>query len=268
MSGVGLARGYLGSPGLTAERFLPDPFSKRPGARMYRTGDVVRWRSNGELEFIGRTDHQVKLRGFRIELGEIESALRQEGVRAVAVLAREDTPGDKRLVAYVVSDVSAADLRTRLRERLPEYMVPSAFVMLDALPLTPNGKIDTKALPVPERSHPDGHVPPRTAAEVYVAGLFAEALGVENVGMEDDFFELGGHSLLATRLISRLSADLGVKIELRRIFEQSTPSGVLLALDDAFGGREQTEMVAQTLASVDELSDEEAEALLRGMQDA
>jgi len=268
VGGLGLARGYLGRSGLTAERFLPDPFSKRAGARMYRTGDVVRWRSSGELEFIGRTDHQVKIRGFRIELGEVENALRQAGARAVAVLSREDTPGDKRLAAYVVSDVSAAELRARIKERLPEYMVPSAFVVLDALPLTPNGKLDTKALPVPERGPSDGHVPPQTAAETYVAGLFGEVLGVEGVGMEDDFFELGGHSLLATRLVSRLSADLGVTLELRRVFEQSTPAGLLLALDDAFGGREQTEMVAQTLASVDELSDEEAEALLRGMRDA
>ena len=267
VGGAALARGYLGRPGLTAEKFLPNPFSKRPGARMYRTGDVVRWRPNGELEFVGRTDHQVKLRGFRIELGEIESALRRAGAQTAVVLLREDTPGDKRLVAYVVSDVSDADLRARLKERLPEYMVPSAFVMLDALPLTPSGKVDTKALPVPERSRSGGHVPPQTAAESYVASLFGEILGLENVGMEDDFFALGGHSLLATRLVSRLSADLGVSLELRRVFEQSTPAGLLLALDDVLGGREQTELVAQTLASVDELSDEEAEAMLRGMQD-
>ncbi|TSC19081.1 non-ribosomal peptide synthetase, partial [Corallococcus sp. Z5C101001] len=207
LAGAGLARGYLEKPALTAERFVPNPYAGRPGERMYRTGDRVRWLATGELEYLGRIDFQVKVRGFRIELGEVESALAsQAGVRESVVVVREDAPGDKRLVAYVAgTGLEAAELRKGLKQRLPEYMVPSAFVVLGGLPLTPNGKVDRRALPAPEGPSGQGeYVAPRTATEEKVATLFAQLLRMERVGAEDSFFELGGHSLLAMQLASRL----------------------------------------------------------------
>jgi amino acid adenylation domain-containing protein len=227
IGGVGLARGYLSRPGLTAERFVPSPYGE--GERLYRTGDLVRWRPDGELEFLGRLDHQVKLRGYRIELGEIETVLSDHpAVRQGVVVAREDAPGDKRLVAYVVGDDAAAletsDLRAHLKRGLPEYMVPSAFVVLDALPLTPNGKVDRKALPVPE-GRPAGEAAyeaPRTPTEQALAEIWAEILRVERVGIHDNFFILGGHSLLATRVIMRTRDRLGMVLPLRTLFESPT----------------------------------------------
>ncbi|MFL6294183.1 MAG: non-ribosomal peptide synthetase, partial [Thermoanaerobaculia bacterium] len=218
--GEGLARGYLGRPDLTAERFVPDPFGTA-GERLYRTGDRARWRAGGTLEFLGRLDHQVKLRGFRVELGEIETALTAlPGVREAVVLAREDRPGDKRLVAYVTGEISVEALRDSLRERLPEYMVPAAFVTLAAFPFTPNGKVDRKALPAPEwDGGGEGAVAPRTPVEEILAGIWAGLLGVERVGADSDFFELGGHSLLATRVVSRLRDTLGVELPLHDLFE-------------------------------------------------
>ncbi|HEX9936043.1 MAG TPA: amino acid adenylation domain-containing protein, partial [Longimicrobium sp.] len=207
LGGRGLARGYLGRPGLTAERFVPDPFSGEPGARLYRTGDRARWRADGTLEYLGRLDHQVKVRGFRIELGEVEAALRRNpGVADCVVLAREDAPGDRRLVAYVVGGVETDALRAQLRRSLPEHMVPSAFVSLDHLPLTPNGKLDRKALPAPElASAGERHVAPRTPVEEVLAGIWCEVLRRDRVGVTENFFELGGHSLLATRAVSRIA---------------------------------------------------------------
>ncbi|HKH46438.1 MAG TPA: amino acid adenylation domain-containing protein, partial [Thermoanaerobaculia bacterium] len=222
--GEGLARGYLGRPDLTAERFVPDPFGPA-GERLYRTGDRVRRRADGALEFRGRVDHQVKLRGFRIELGEIEAALAAlPGVRETVVLAREDRSGDRRLVAYVTGEVTADALRTALRERLPDYMVPAAFVILEALPLTPNGKVDRKALlsqkAAPEQpGSEEGFLAPRTPVEEILAGIWAGLLGVERVGADSDFFELGGHSLLATRVTSRLREAFGVEMPLHDLFE-------------------------------------------------
>ncbi|HEX5724995.1 MAG TPA: amino acid adenylation domain-containing protein, partial [Longimicrobiaceae bacterium] len=223
IGGAGVARGYLGRPGLSAEKFVPDPFAAEPGARLYRTGDLARWRPDGTLEFLGRNDHQVKVRGFRIELGEIEAVLRGHGSVADCVVMARAEAGEQRLVAYVVGGVEAAELRAHLRESLPEYMVPSAFVFLDALPLTPNGKLDRKALPAPELAPAeDRYVAPRTPVEEVLAGIWAEVLRLERVGANDNFFELGGHSLLATRVVSRVRELFGVELPLRALFEGPT----------------------------------------------
>ncbi len=218
--GDGLARGYLHRPNLTAERFVPNPFGT---GRLYRTGDRVRWRPDGNIEFIGRIDDQIKLRGFRIELGEIEAVLGQElGVREVIAMVREDVPGDKRVVAYVVGEaLDGTELRARLKGKLPEYMVPSVIVVLDALPLSPNGKVDRKALRAPELATTTELVAPRTPTEVGVAQIFAEILHVP-AGALDDFFALGGHSLLATQVISRVRTTLGIELPLRTLFEAPT----------------------------------------------
>jgi amino acid adenylation domain-containing protein len=225
VGGMGVARGYLGRPGLTAERFVPDPFGGEAGARLYRTGDRARWSARGELEFLGRVDEQVKVRGFRIEPGEIEARLAEHaGVREAVVLVREDAPGEKRLVAYVTGDETAAAdvLRAHLSERLPEYMVPVAYVRLDALPLTPNGKVDRRALPAPdgEAFAARGYEAPSGAVEQAVAGIWAELLGTARVGRGDHFFELGGHSLLAVRAVSRVRQALGVEASPDDVFER------------------------------------------------
>ncbi|RKI63758.1 non-ribosomal peptide synthetase, partial [Corallococcus sp. AB049A] len=227
IGGVGVARGYAGRPGLTAERFIPDAFSSTPGARLYRTGDVVRWRVDGQLEFVGRLDFQVKLRGFRIELGEVEATLaRQPGVSEAVVRVWGDG-ADKRLVGYVVAkDGHALDvdtLRTGLRQGMPEYMVPAVLMVLDALPLNANGKVDRKVLPEPEAARGgDAYVAPRTVTEAKLAAAWAEVLRLERVGVKDNFFALGGHSLLATQVVSRLRTSLGVELPLRLLFEAPT----------------------------------------------
>jgi non-ribosomal peptide synthetase component F/acyl carrier protein len=223
IAGDGLARGYLNRPGLTAERFMACPFGTA-GSRMYRTGDLARWRADGELEFLGRIDHQVKIRGHRIELGEVEAALLgHPGVAQAVAIVREDEPGDKRLVAYVVAAGDEAPdvggLRAHLKQSLPDYMIPQAIVGLEALPLTPNGKIDRKALPVPE-GRPEGldYVAPRTPVEETLAGIWAEVLKIDRVGVHDNFFELGGHSLLATRVTALVRERLGVELPIRDLF--------------------------------------------------
>jgi len=239
LGGLGLARGYLGRSDLTAERFVPDAFSTTPGARLYRTGDRVYWRADGQLEFLGRIDFQVKLRGFRIELGEVEAVLlRHASVRAAVALVREDVPGDKRLVMYAVPQdghvLDAAALRAFVKQSLPEYMVPSAFVPMDAFPQTPNGKVDRKRLPPPEGmglATEVAHAPPRTPTEERLATLWAQVLGVPRVGRHDDFFALGGHSLLATQVVSRLRAAFGVELPLRVLFEASTLDALAARLD-------------------------------------
>ncbi|RKH30864.1 non-ribosomal peptide synthetase, partial [Corallococcus sicarius] len=238
IAGAGVARGYLDRPDLTAERFVPNPFGTEPGARMYRTGDKARWREDGTLEYLGRIDFQVKLRGFRIELGEIEVALRSHpAIQSATVLVREDVAGDQRLVAYVVpeSPCDASELRTHLQQKLPEYMVPSAFVTLATFPLTPNGKVDRKALPAPEARAARGehYVAPNTTTEKRLAGLWAEVLRVDRIGRKDHFFELGGHSLLATQVVSRVRSAFGVELPLRALFEAPVLEQLALRVEQA-----------------------------------
>ncbi|MGE3315702.1 MAG: amino acid adenylation domain-containing protein [Planctomycetaceae bacterium] len=258
IGGDGLARGYLNREELTAEKFVADPFRSAPNARLYRTGDLARWQPNGELECLGRIDHQVKIRGFRIELGEIESVLlAQPGVRQAVVIAREDSPGDKRLAAYVVAEpgaeLSLDGLRASLAAQLPEYMVPSAFMILDVLPLTPNGKVDRLALPAPGEGGADMARPyeaPTSPIEEMLCEIWAEVLNVERVGINDNFFQLGGHSLLATRVVSRIRATFDIEIPLRTLFQSPTVSEFSLALLAAFSE-----------AAGDETSDANAEAV-------
>ena len=227
VGGAGVVRGYLGRPALTAERFVPDPFSGVPGARMYRTGDRVRWKESAELEFLGRFDHQVKLRGFRVEPGEVEAALASlPGVREARVIVRQDTPGDRRLVAYLAGDAGVDELRAQLRRTLPEYMVPQAFVRMERLPLTPNGKLDRAALPAPPAQSSAPGAAPRTPAEAVLAALWADVLGRERVGVDEGFFEIGGHSLLAVRVVSRVREAFGVELPLRALFEGATVAGL------------------------------------------
>ncbi|MBX3712883.1 MAG: amino acid adenylation domain-containing protein [Lysobacter sp.] len=257
IGGLGVAQGYLDRPELTAEKFVDDPFGALAGGRLYRTGDLARWRRDGTLEVIGRIDHQVKLRGFRIELGEIESVLLvRDDVAEAVVVCREDRPGDKRLVAYVVpaageaSAIDIAALRATARERLPEYMVPSAWVLLDRMPLTPNGKVDRRALPVPEGDDAaaEAYVAPVTPEEIALAEMWAEVLGKPRVGLHDNFFDLGGHSLLANQLVSRMQKRFGGDIGLRMVFEAPTVA--------QFAGK----LLEMRLGSVDE-------AALAGMLD-
>jgi hypothetical protein len=244
VGGVQLAAGYWNRPELTAEKFIADPFDAAPGARVYRTGDLVRYLPDGNIEYLGRIDNQVKVRGFRIELGEIEATLSgHPAIRETVVLAREDAPGDTRLVAYLVAKgeaPSVSELKEFLARQLPHHMVPSAFVVLQALPLTPNGKVDRRALPAPEYTV-TVYVAPRTPTEEILAGLWSDVLKVERVGVHDNFFEIGGHSLLATQLVSRVRRDLSVELPLRNLFASPTVAGLAICVDalqaDAEGGR-------------------------------
>jgi hypothetical protein len=250
IGGRNLARGYLGRPELTAEKFIAHPFDRTPGARVYRTGDLGRYREDGAIEYLGRLDHQVKLRGFRIELGEIEEALASHpAVGAAVVVAREVAPGDTRLVAYVAGDhvpgasvgrglvprrgriaagegePKTGELIAFLKERLPEYMVPSAFVHLPELPLSPNGKVDRKALPDPELSRPElatPYVAPREGLERAIAEVWSRLLGIERVGVHDNFFDLGGHSLLMAELRTSLQAKVGRTLSMVELFQYPT----------------------------------------------
>lgn len=252
IGGVGVARGYLGRPDLTAERFIPHPFASEPGMRLYRTGDLARYRADGELEYLGRNDQQVKVRGFRIEPGEIEAALtRHAGVREALVVALEESAGDKRLVAYLVADGQKDDLpaneqvRQHLQTLLPDYMIPAAYVWLEELPLTAHGKIDRAALPAPDWASQvtTMYVAPRTPTEECLASLWAQLLRCERVGVHDNFFELGGHSLLATRLIARVSEAFRLSLPLRTLFEAPTLASFAARLEQQRDAGEEPEEV-------------------------
>ncbi|HJX27517.1 MAG TPA: condensation domain-containing protein, partial [Thermoanaerobaculia bacterium] len=271
LAGAGLARGYLGRPELTAERFTPDPFGGA-GERVYRTGDLVRYRlrfdGDTELDFLGRIDHQVKIRGFRIELGEIEAALAaQPGVRSCAVLAREDVPGVRQLVAYLAGEALPDDatLRSALGARLPEHMVPAVFVRLEALPLSPNGKVDRKSLPAPDRSRratEAEYVAPRTETEAVLVEIWKELLGLERIGVEDRFFDLGGHSLLAAQVLARVQQRFGIELPLREVFRTPTVSALATLIDAQAVASVDEDELAALLEQVDQISDDEARALL------
>lgn len=259
IGGDGLARGYRHRPELTAEKFVEDPLGAGRGSRFYRTGDLVRWREGGTLEYLGRIDQQVKLRGFRIELGEIEAVLvTHPGVKAAVVLVREDSPGDRRLVAYVVpTAVQAPDvdeLRRLLKTKLPPFMVPSAFVTLDAFPVTANGKLDQRSLPAPDGVRPDlvrSYSAPETPVEESLASIWRDVLGIDRVGLDDDFFDLGGHSMLAVKMLARLRDTFGLELYLGHVFDHSTI-------------RELAPLV--TVDLLDSASDEELEKLLADME--
>jgi acyl carrier protein len=269
LGGAGVARGYLKRPDLTADRFV-----QFNGERVYRTGDRVRRLADGTIEFLGRTDDQVKVRGFRVELGEIEQALRANpGVAQCGVMLREDTPGDARLVAYVVAKqagyaVSHSDRPTpeKLREwvaaQMPEYMVPSAVIMLEALPLTPNGKLDKAKLPVPgaDATAQDSFAAPKTPTEEIVAKIWRDVLKKERIGITDSFLDLGGHSLLAIRVLGRINKELGVRLPLRSLFETPTVEKVSAIIDNEIAQR--AAAGAAALAAVENLSDAEVAKML------
>ncbi|HEX7774673.1 MAG TPA: amino acid adenylation domain-containing protein, partial [Pyrinomonadaceae bacterium] len=269
IAGEGLARGYLHHPALTAERFIPDPFSVDDGSRMYRTGDIVRWLAGGELEFIGRADEQMKVRGFRVEPAEIEAVLcEHERVREAIVVAA----GSEQLVAYVVchawvEDVQPiAELRAHAQARLPSYMVPSAFVLLDSLPLMPNGKIDRQALPDPGpllTVTDSGFEPPQTSTEEVLARIWTEVLGVERVSVNDNFFDAGGHSLMAMQLIARVRATLGTDIPLQTFFASPTIRNVARAVDEASLASAETATLDEMFAMLESIDDLEAQSLLK-----
>jgi surfactin family lipopeptide synthetase A len=250
IGGAGVARGYLNRPELTAERFIPDPFNQQPGARLYKTGDFARYLSDGNIEFLGRIDHQVKIRGFRIELGEIETVLElHPAVRQAVVVAREDTPGDKRLVAYVVlhekQTATVGDLKSYVMKKVPTYMVPSALVLLETLPLTPNGKVDRRGLPAPEHTRPElgeAFVAARTSIEEVVTGIWSQALGIEQIGIHDDFFALGGDSLLAILVITRLRKVLQVQLSLARFLEARTIAKLSKIIEQVKAGDAQLQL--------------------------
>ncbi|MGH3979770.1 MAG: non-ribosomal peptide synthetase [Pseudonocardiaceae bacterium] len=275
LGGIGLARGYVNRPELTAERFIPNPFAgdlAAPGARLYATGDLARWLPDGNLVLLGRTDHQVKIRGYRVELGEIETVLAAHpGVAQVVVIAREDVPGYKQLVGYVTAEaaevLNPAGLRRHLEARLPAYMVPAHIVVLDALPLTASGKLDRNGLPAPAPVSSSGTQAPRTLVETLLADVFAEVLGVEAVGSDDSFFDLGGNSLQAMRLLARLRDTLAVEADVTLIFQSPTVATLAEALRTGHGLSDESLDSDGRLAELEHLSDEEVAVLLASLEE-
>ena len=240
VAGAGVAVGYVGRAGLSASRFVACPFggAGQPGQRMYRTGDLVSWGADGQLRYVGRADEQVKIRGYRIELGEVQAALAAlNGVKQAVVIAREDRPGEKRLVGYITGVADTAEMRTQLAERLPAYMVPAAVVSIDALPITPNGKLDTRALPAPEFQDADHYRAPTSAVEEILAGIYAQVLEVERVGVDDSFFDLGGDSLSAMRVIAAINAGLDADLSVRTLFDAPTIAQLAPRIGGDAGGR-------------------------------
>jgi non-ribosomal peptide synthetase component F len=275
IGGAGLARGYLDRPELDAVKFIADPFSAEPAARLYRTGDLACYRPDGNIEFLGRLDQQVKIRGIRVELGEIEAALNQHpAVRdAIALVWDQEIRGrqgtDRPLVAYIAlhpgESLTVGELQGFLREKLPAFMLPSAYMFLESLPINVSGKLDRRALPAPDLTRPDLTAPfvaPRTPVEEELARIWAQVLGVERVGIHDNFFELGGHSLLATQLISRLRDVFQVELPLRRFFEVSTVAGLAVALAQCQAEQAGSDQVAQLLAELEQLPEDEARVML------
>ncbi len=272
IGGAGVARGYLGRPDLTAERFVPDPFSTEPGARLYRSGDLARLLPSGDLEFLGRNDHQVKMRGVRLELGEIEAALASfPGISETVVLAREDRPGERRLVAYYTADrqppPTVDELRRHLASSLPEAMLPAMFLRLAALPLTTNGKVDRAALPAPGNARPDlerEYVAPRNETEAALTEIWAEVLGLDRIGVEDSFFTLGGDSIRSVRVIA-LAKERGFELTVEHLFRSPTVAALAADLERAAapGVEDEERELALLLADLDKLSDEEVQAQLR-----
>ena len=270
IGGDGLARGYSGRPELTAEKFVPHPYSRKAGARLYRTGDLVRYRNDGNIEFLKRMDQQVKVRGFRVELGEIESLLNEYwAVTESVVIDRKDSSGDTRLVAYIVPEEgvepTSLEMLAFLQEKLPSYMLPSAFVTIKEIPLTPNGKVDRRALPMPEQisvSAGTGFVAPRTEMEELVADIWREILGITQVGVESNFFDLGGHSLLATRVMNRIRERCGVELPLRVLFEFPTVASLATRLDTARTKETELGRILSILVNMENISEEEVSVLL------
>jgi acyl carrier protein len=267
IGGAGVARGYLGRPDLTAEKFVGNPFSRAIGARLYKTGDLVRYRPDGNLEFLGRIDNQVKIRGFRVELGEIEQAIRfHQSVADAVVIAEEAEGGEKRLVAYVVpvrsEKVTVSELRELLAEKLPAYMLPAAFVLIAELPMMPNGKIDRKALPHLDQTRPEldeNFEAPRSHLEDTLAAIWCELLKVDRVGVHDNFFELGGHSLLGAKMISNLRRRLPVELNLIDIFQSPTIARLAALINQRQAEEAGEDDLAALLAEIENMSDEEAQ---------
>jgi surfactin family lipopeptide synthetase C len=271
IGGAGLARGYTNAVELTAEKFVPHPHTARPGDRLYRTGDRVRFLPDGSIEFLGRTDDQVKVRGFRIELGEIEAILsRHERVRQVVVMAHAGNETDgKQLVAYIVGvqgqSVTPSELREHVKEFLPDYMMPSAFVLLDKFPLTQNGKIDRKALPLPGGASLESeanYLAPRNSVEVTIVGIWSQLLAVERVGVNDNFFDLGGHSIFAIQLLSRLSKAFSLDLQIRLIYEKPTPAALAVAIVQAQAEQADTAELNRLLLELEDISDDDAQKTL------
>jgi acyl carrier protein len=266
-----LARGYFKRPDLTAEKFIPHPFSQELGARLYKTGDLGRLLPGGSIEFAGRLDDLVKIRGFRIELGEIAKVIREHPKIKDAYVLALDTASDRnQIVAYAVpnpqSTIGATELRSYVRIKLPDYMVPAKFIFLDALPVSPNGKIDRKALPVPGRSRPELDtplVPGRTLLEKDLAQIWSDVLALDQVGIHDNFFDLGGHSLAATRVVTRVFRHFQVDVPLQRLFDSPTVAEMAVVIMEHQGKRLCNKEIENILAEIDSLSEEEAERLAK-----